>query len=161
MTENIDSKIANLLITQNKTLSVAESCTGGLVSSMLTDVSGSSGYTKINFVTYSNEAKQKYLGVSTQTLNTFGAVSEQTAMEMAQCLIKITGADFALSTTGIAGPTGGSPEKPIGLIFIGVASKNNVSVLKYNANPSLERKTMKKEFAKKALDFLYDYMTGV
>ena len=94
-----------ILAERNKTISVAESCTGGLLSSLLTDVSGSSSYIKANFVTYANEAKSKYLGVSEETLEKYGAVSVQTAGEMVKGLLQSTGTDYAIATTGIAGPT--------------------------------------------------------
>ena len=97
-------KLAKILIEKNLVISTAESCTGGLVSSMLTDISGSSAYTKLNFVTYSNEAKHKILGVSSETLEIFGAVSEECAKEMAEGLMNKTNCDIALCTTGIAGP---------------------------------------------------------
>ncbi len=157
---NIEFKIAEFLIERNKTLSVAESCTGGLISSVLTDVSGSSAYTGINFVTYSNFAKQKYLGVSAATLEKYGAVSPQTALEMALGLIKNTGADFSLSTTGIAGPTGGTEEKPVGLIYICSASKNKHKILKKTVNSNLGRTQIKRQFAECALEFLYEFLTG-
>ena len=104
-------KIANILIDNNLTIATTESCTGGLLSSKLTDISGSSAFIHLNFVTYSNEAKQKILGVRKETLDNFGAVSEECAYEMALGLNKVTGADICVSTTGIAGPTGGSEEK--------------------------------------------------
>lgn len=151
--------IAKLLIQTAKTLAVAESCTGGLISSLLTDISGSSQYTKVNFVTYSNEAKHEYLGVENQTLEEYGAVSEQVAKEMAQGIIKNTGSDFALSTTGIAGPNGGSDKKPVGLIYIGVASKDKSIAFKYNADDALERTVIKTDFANKALEILYEFLT--
>lgn len=158
MTDFTENKIAEILIKKNKTLAVAESCTGGLVSSLLTDVSGSSEYTKINFVTYSNEAKHKYLGVKNETLEKYGAVSEQVAAEMAEGLIRNTGADYALATTGIAGPTGGSEQKPVGLIYIGTASKKSVKAHKYNAVSYLDRREIKKDFASKALNLIFDFI---
>lgn len=160
MKDNIEIKIAELLFKSNKTLSIAESCTGGLVSSIMTDVSGSSAYTAINFVTYSNSAKMRYLGVKESTLEKFGAVSSQTAQEMALGLIANTDADFALATTGIAGPTGGSKEKPVGLIYIGAASKYDSKVLKKSLEPNLDRIVLKKEFAHVALEFLYEFIIG-
>ena len=105
--------LGKYLIENKLTIATAESCTGGLVSSKLTDVSGSSEYVKLNFVTYANEAKHDILGVSLDTLNTFGAVSEQCAEEMANGLQGVTNCDVALCTTGIAGPTVGTKEKPV------------------------------------------------
>ena len=151
-------KISKLLKNKGLTVSTAESCTGGLVSSMLTDISGSSEFIKINFVTYANEAKNKYLNVKWETLEQFGAVSSETAEEMANGLLKQSGCDVALTTTGIAGPNGGSFEKPVGLVYIGVASKNRCVVKKYNALPFLPRTIIKFLFAKRALKLLQEFL---
>lgn len=99
------------------TLALAESCTGGLIASLITDVPGSSAYFLASLVTYSNESKISLLGVNEATLKKHGAVSEKTAREMAAGARKVCGADMGLAVTGIAGPGGGSAEKPIGLIF--------------------------------------------
>lgn len=123
------NRIKNILIKNNLSLSSAESCTGGLISSYLTDISGSSTFIFQNFVTYSNEAKMKYLGVKQETLKQYGAVSEQTAREMSKGLLKYT--DCSIATTGILGPTGDSPDKPIGLVYISLGCKNNIKVIKY------------------------------
>lgn len=147
-----------ILAERNKTISVAESCTGGLLSSLLTDVSGSSSYIKANFVTYANEAKSKYLGVSEETLEKYGAVSVQTAGEMVKGLLQTTGTDYALATTGIAGPTGGTDEKPVGLVYIGVSTKEEMHVHKYNVDPKLPRIIIKYLFAKQALKLLIDVL---
>ena len=140
------------------TVSSAESCTGGLVSSLLTDVSGSSEYITENIVTYSNNAKNKYLNVKTDTLEKYGAVSEQTAVEMAQGLINQTGSNYAVTTTGIAGPTGGTENKPVGLMYIGLANKQYVQSIKVVVPKYLPRVIMKKVFAKKALIELYKFI---
>ena len=124
-----EKKLGEVLRRNNFRVSSAESCTGGLVSSLLTDISGSSEYITENIVTYSNEAKKKYLHVKEETLSSFGAVSEQTAAEMAEGLKNQTGSDYAAATTGIAGPTGGSYEKPVGLMYIGLANKNGTKVI--------------------------------
>lgn len=150
-----ENLIGKILRERKQTLASTESCTGGLVSSLLTDISGSSDYIFANFVTYSNEAKMKYLGVSENTLNMYGAVSEQTAKEMAEGLLKVSGCDYAVATTGIAGPTGGSTEKPVGLMYIGLAGKNGIKVVKVQQSPNLYRRLMKFAFAKKALKELY------
>lgn len=152
---SFERKIGEILKKREKTVATTESCTGGLVSSLLTDVSGSSEYIFANFVTYSNEAKMKYLGVSEETLKKYGAVSEQTAKEMAEGLLKESGCDYALATTGIAGPSGGSAEKPVGLMYIGLADKINVKVIKINQPSELYRRIMKISFAKEALKELY------
>lgn len=150
-----ENLIGKILRERKQTIASTESCTGGLVSSLLTDISGSSEYIFANFVTYSNEAKMKYLGVSENTLNTHGAVSEQTAKEMAEGLLKVSGCDYAVATTGIAGPTGGSAEKPVGLMYVGLADKNGVKAIKVQQSPKLYRRLMKFIFAKIALKELY------
>ena len=150
--------IADILTAQGKTIAIAESCTGGLVSAMLTDIPGSSNYIDVNFVTYSYDAKHKYLGVKHETLDVYGAVSPQVAVEMAEGLIKNTNADYALSTTGIAGPSGGSDKKPVGLIYIGAASRSKSVAFKHNANPVLERTLIKSDFAQHALKAFYEFL---
>ena len=147
-----------LLLEKQKTLAIAESCTGGLVSSLMTDVSGSSSYIHSNFVTYANEAKAKYLQVNTQTLEQYGAVSVQTAGEMVKGLLANTGSDYALATTGIAGPTGGTEDKPVGLVYIGVGTKDEMHVHKYNVNPKLPRIIIKYLFAKQAIRLLIEVL---
>ena len=126
------SEIKEILNKNKLSLSTAESCTGGLVSSDLTDVDGASNFIFQNFVTYSNEAKNKFLNVSNETLEKYGAVSEQTAFEMAKSLLNY--ADSSIATTGILGPTGGSEEKPVGLVYIGLGLKNKIKVIKYLSN---------------------------
>lgn len=152
-------KISQFLIDNNLIISTAESCTGGLLSSMLTDVSGSSAYSKLNFVTYANEAKHEILGVLNETLEKFGAVSEQCAREMAEGLMKKTNCDIALCTTGIAGPTGGTKEKPVGLCYISCRYKNKTIVEKVLLNPKTERKKLKLLFAQKAIELAYKTLT--
>jgi len=123
------NQIKEILIKDNLSLSSAESCTGGLISSYLTDIDGASKFIFQNFVTYSNNSKIKILNVSKETLDKYGAVSEQTAFEMAKGLFKYT--DCAISTTGILGPTGGTKEKPIGLVYIGLGFKKEIKIIKY------------------------------
>lgn len=126
-------QIKEILIENNLTLSTAESCTGGLVSSYLTDIDGSSKFIFQNFVTYSNEAKEKFLNVKHETLENFGAVSSQTAYEMSFGLLDY--ATCSIATTGILGPTGGSKEKPIGLVYVSFGykkdNKKDIKVIKY------------------------------
>lgn len=150
-------KVAKILLRNALKISTAESCTGGLLSSRLTDVSGSSAYTHLNFVTYSNDAKQKILNVSLETLKQFGAVSEQCAYEMAQGLLRVTNSDIAICTTGIAGPTG-DENKPVGLLYAACAYKDKIVVKKFKLNPKLNRKNMKFMFTEKALDMVLDIL---
>lgn len=157
-----EQEIANILFKQSLNISVVESCTGGLVSSRLTDISGSSLYITENYITYSNEAKAKILGVQEETLNKYGAVSEECAIEMAEGLFKKLNADgncdICLSTTGLAGPSGATEYKNIGLMFIGIKNKNVSIVKKVELNPKCSRKKMKLAFSQKALEFLLDFL---
>ena len=118
------------LLEQHKTLAFAESCTGGLASSLVTDIAGSSEYLVGSAVTYTNEAKHKLLEVQETTLTSYGAVSEQTACEMAQSVRKLFGSDFGVGITGNAGP-GGSEGKPVGLVYIAVATGEEVYCKEY------------------------------
>ena len=154
-----EEKLGKFLLDNKLTIATAESCTGGLLSSKLTDISGSSAFIHLNFVTYANEAKHKILGVSWDILNNFGAVSEECAQAMAEGLQKITGADIALCTTGIAGPTGGSPNNPFLLISIGLKYNNIITVREVKLSPDLARTQMKEEFTKQALNFALSVLT--
>lgn len=154
-----EEELGKFLAENKLTVATAESCTGGLVSSKLTDVSGSSEYVKLNFVTYANEAKHDILGVDPEILNTFGAVSEQCAEAMANGLQKVTGCDVAICTTGIAGPTGGTKEKPVGLVYISVKYNNIVTIKEIKLPPNTPRKEMKELFANHALKLALDILT--
>lgn len=147
----LEEELGQILREKNLTIATAESCTGGLVSSRLTDVSGSSDYVMLNFVTYANKAKNKVLGVSWDILNNFGAVSEQCAQAMAEGLQKATGCDVALCTTGIAGPTGGTAEKPVGLMFTSVRYNGITTLKEIHLPPDLPRIEMKQKFSDEAL----------
>lgn len=120
----LSEEIGSLLNEMNLTIATAESCTGGLISSSLTDISGSSAYVKGGVVAYSNEIKSELLGVSDSDLKKFGAVSKQVALQMAKGVAEKLNADIGISTTGVAGPTGGSEEKPVGTVWIGFYSKD-------------------------------------
>ncbi len=156
----LEEKLGKILLENKLTVATAESCTGGLLSSRLTDVSGSSEYVKLNFVTYANEAKHKILGVSWDTLNTCGAVSEQCAEEMANGLYDATGADVTLCTTGIAGPTGGTAEKPVGLVYISIRYKNIVTIKEIKLPSDTPRIEMKQRFADEALKLAISTITS-
>ena len=146
-----EEELGQLLTEKHLTISTAESCTGGLLSSKITDVSGSSSYVKLNFVTYANEAKHKILGVDWDILNNKGAVSSECAYAMANGLKNATDCDIALCTTGIAGPTGGSVEKPVGLMFTSVLYNGITTVKEVRLPSDLDRVTMKEKFAQEAL----------
>ena len=146
----------SLLITQkNMRLATAESCTGGMIAAAMTDRSGSSAVFERGYVTYSNEAKIEELGVKSETIETYGAVSEQTAAEMARGALKHSHADIALSVTGIAGPNGGTEEKPVGLVYIGIALQNKEAHIVKN-NFDGDRTTIRQATVEKALELLID-----
>ena len=127
MTENrlfdLSQQIGQALELRGSTLTTAESCTGGWIAKVITDVPGSSAWFEQGFVTYSNRAKQQLIGVAPQTLNSYGAVSESVVREMAQGALQAAEADYAISVSGIAGPGGGSDEKPVGTVWFGFANK--------------------------------------
>lgn len=127
----LEQAVGELLRARKETLAIAESCTGGLVCHKITSIAGSSEYFLGGMITYSNEQKVKALGVSENTLINFGAVSEETAQEMAVGVRAYVGTDYGLSVTGIAGPGGGTAEKPVGLVYIGLATKKTVRAKKY------------------------------
>lgn len=126
--ETLAAKVHHLLYTKKKTIALAESCTGGLTAKMLTDFAGSSEYLWGSVVSYSNHAKRILLQVKEETLGTYGAVSSQTAEEMARGVIAVSGADIGVSITGIAGPGGGTENKPVGLVYIAVCHQGRCSV---------------------------------
>lgn len=128
--EELADVVANMLLDKNITISCAESCTGGLFAGTLINTDGISKVFDRGIVTYSNEAKIKELGVKVETLDTFGAVSPETAAEMAEGIRAKTGTDMAVSVTGIAGPGGGSADKPVGLVYIGIAYDGKTDVVK-------------------------------
>lgn len=158
-----EQTIARIMLNNSMTISTAESCTGGLVSSRLTDIAGSSAYIKENFVTYSNEAKTKLLGVKKETLESFGAVSKECALEMAQGLFQKSNCngincDVSLVTTGIAGPGGATENKNVGLLFVAIKNKYSIKVKKFELNPNHGRKMMKFLFSQRALEFLVEFL---
>ncbi len=150
-------KAVDLLFKYNLKIASAESCTGGMIASELVAYSGISELFGEGFVTYSNEAKEKNLGVKKETLDTVGAVSEETAAQMALGARRAAGSDIGIATTGIAGPTGGTPEKPVGLVYIGCAYKDKVTVRKYNFKGN--RYQIRLDAAKRAFDLIYDVIT--
>jgi len=150
---SMEAVIGKLLKEKNATLSVAESCTGGLISHRLTDVAGSSDYFLFSGVTYSNEAKIKVLGVSPDTLRQYGAVHEETAKEMALGVKRLTGSTYGLSTSGIAGPGGGTKEKPVGTVCIGLATPREVIARRFHFSFGI-REMNKTIFAVTAMELL-------
>ena len=141
------------LLGKKKTVALAESCTGGMIAAMLTDISGSSAALLEGAVVYSNEAKMRAGGVKKETLAAHGAVSAQTAAELADGIRARARADIGLSVTGIAGPGGGSAAKPVGLVYFGVATAAGVNTLERNY-PGLDRAMVRERAAVQALDLL-------
>ncbi|TAL00893.1 MAG: competence/damage-inducible protein A [Verrucomicrobia bacterium] len=150
--ESLEAVIVRLMTERKLTLALAESCTGGGMAHRITNVPGASAVLLAGLVTYSNAAKQEFLGVKAETLAAHGAVSEAVACEMAEGARRQTGADLALSVTGIAGPDGGSPEKPVGTVFIGLADSTGVRAEKF-FNP-YDRETFKTATGNQALEKL-------
>ncbi|MGO8678148.1 MAG: competence/damage-inducible protein A [Limisphaerales bacterium] len=150
--EELEAVIVGRLASLGKTLALAESCTGGCIAHLLTNVPGASAVLLAGVVAYTNEAKRKFLGVRAETLAQNGAVSEAVALEMAQGARSQTGADYALSVTGIAGPAGGTDVKPVGTVFVGLAGPF-ATVVERHFNP-FDRQTFKQVTAQQAMDLL-------
>ena len=148
------------LCSNSYTVATAESCTGGLIASLIVDVSGASDCFNEGYVTYSNDAKIKNLGVSADTLKSVGAVSKETATEMALGVRRVANATFGLSSTGIAGPTGGTEAKPVGLVYIGCAYGDNMCVTK-KLQLDGDRTQVRKAAALEALKLLEECLNKV
>lgn len=143
-------ELVKKLTNKKYTITTAESCTGGLLSAAIVNVSGASEVLNSAYVTYANEAKEKIVGVSHDTLKEHGAVSEETATEMCLGCAKVANADMGLSTTGIAGPDGGTAEKPVGLVYIGCSLHGDVVVEKHMFKGTREK--IRKDTVAAALD---------
>ena len=139
--DTLEDVVIDLLQDHNKLLAVAESCTGGMLSSRLINVSGASQVFKEGLITYANEAKMKYLDVKEKTLKKFGAVSPEVAKEMCDNLYEKTDADVTMSITGIAGPNGGSEKKPVGLVYFGINYMGKTTIYRkvFNGNRGMVR----------------------
>ncbi len=157
----LQTLVVTKLINKNKKAATAESCTGGLVSKRITEVSGASAVFECGVCSYANRIKNKVLGVKNETLSSTGAVSPETAAEMAQGVRRLAGADFGVSTTGIAGPTGGSKEKPVGLVYIAVADEKSTLVIRtlLNDGGNRNREEIRKAASSAALYFLLEKLT--
>lgn len=136
---SIEAALVTKLAQHKLTISFAESCTGGLLAKGITDITGASDVFNVSFVTYSNDEKMRLLGVPLETLKRYGAVSEPTASAMASGLYQFTKADICIAITGIAGPTGGSDEKPVGLVYIALAKRGDVEVKRFNLRGDRQR----------------------
>ncbi len=152
-----EEEIGDALRKEEISISSAESCTGGLISHILTNVPGSSEYYKGGVIAYANEVKENVLHVSKDILEEKGAVSAECAMAMAKGVRELLRTDVGIATTGIAGPTGGTPDKPVGLIYIALATKDYVYHAKHIFHE--DRDGNKREAANAALDMLWGYIT--
>lgn len=150
--ETLEMALTKLLIKKKYTMTTAESCTGGMIAARMVNAPGVSAVLKSGFITYANEAKEELLGVSHDTLEKFGAVSRETAEEMAEGAVKAAHTDAAVAVTGIAGPDGGTKEKPVGLVYIGVNVRGNVEVREYHFSGS--RQKIRESVTAAALTFL-------
>lgn len=154
--KKLEEVVGQILRKHSKTMGTAESCTGGYIAHLITSIAGSSDYYKGSVVSYDNSVKSGVLGVNQSTLSQFGAVSEQTVTEMANGLLKTIGSDFALATSGIMGPGGGTPEKPVGTVWIAVATPGKTETLQLNLRFDRERNIHMTAAA--ALDFLRKFI---
>ena len=152
------NKVHKQLLARQQTVSVAESCTGGLVGAALTEQPGSSGYFLGGIQAYANAVKTDLLGVSRETLLSFGAVSEEVAAEMAQSIQRLSGSDWAISTTGIAGPDGGSEEKPVGTVWISVSDSDSEGVFSQKLTLDGDRSAVRHGTVLAALTLLLEHL---
>ena len=157
--ELLEISVGHLLLKYHFTLATAESCTGGLIGHRLTNVPGSSEYVLGGIIAYANVIKERVLGVSRQTLDTHGAVSAETAVEMARGARRVLGVDIAISVTGIAGPGGGTPEKPVGLVYLALAAPDFERVEQFVWNQ--DREGNKWESAEAALRLVLEYLQSL
>ena len=153
----MEIEIGALLTEKKLTISCAESCTGGLLTDRLTNVAGSSAYVKGSVIAYANEIKINVLRVKAETIKNFGAVSRQTAQELSENVRQILNTDIGVSITGIAGPGGGTPEKPLGTVYIGISGPNGDRVQKFKFNGN--RKEIKEKAVEAALVLIQVYLT--
>lgn len=155
----MEEKLVSLLLEKGLTVTTAESCTGGMIASKIVNVSGASEVFHAGFVTYANSAKEAYAGVLSETLQTYGAVSSQVALEMARGVAKTAGAEVGISVTGIAGPGGGSVEKPVGLVYIGchVCGKTDYKEFHFTG----DRLTIRQNSAKEAVKFAVEMLENL
>ena len=156
--DTLERAVVELLSKNGLSITAAESCTGGLVCGKIVNVAGASEVFRGGYITYSNKQKRNVIGVKKSTLEKYGAVSEQVAAEMAKGVLEVSKADVAISTTGIAGPGGGTPEKPVGLVYIGCAVKNKVYVEKFNFSGS--RNKVRESTVVAALSMVRKYVSS-
>ena len=155
----LEFEIGTLLTEHSLTLAIAESCTGGMIANLITNVPGSSKYFERGIISYSNKSKIELLNVPKTVLEKHGAVSEQTASAMANGIRTQANTDLGLAVTGIVGPTGGSPTKPVGLVYIGFTTTEGVKVFMHQFNGS--RMDIKKQTSQAALKVILDYLNMI
>ena len=156
---NLEIELGKILTDKNLTIACAESCTGGLLTSRLTDVSGSSAYVQGSIVSYSNEVKNSVLKVQAETLKNFGAVSEQTARQMSANVRELFKTDIGVGVTGIAGPSGGTAEKPVGTVYISVSDSRQIIVKLFNFSGS--RSEIKNQACNAAMQMVIDVVNSI
>jgi nicotinamide-nucleotide amidase len=156
--ERLEAVIGKMLLEKHATVSCAESCTGGYISHLFTSISGSSKYFEGAVISYSYDVKEKMLGVKHQTLLTYGAVSEECVREMLEGLLNVSGTNYGIAVSGIAGPDGGTPEKPVGTVWIAVGSKEKIIAKRFQFFPS--RMENIRVFSNAALNMLRLFMEG-
>lgn len=155
--DELQAMVVRALEKAGKKVATSESCTGGLISKRITEISGAGEVFECGVCSYANRIKNKLLGVKQETLDTVGAVSPETAEQMANGVMKLADADFGVATTGIAGPTGASADKPVGLVYIAVCDKNDSNVIKamFGDADNPDRETIRRLSSDAALYFLY------
>ena len=158
--KDLSKQIHNLLLKSKKTISVAESCTGGLLSKTLTDISGSSKYFILGIVAYNNRIKTSILKISPALINKNGAVSAEVAEKMSQSVMRLGKTDYGIGITGIAGPTGGTATKPIGTVYIAVSNKNKIFSKRFNFTGSRDAIRKKATLASLKLLLTGDCVAG-
>ena len=154
---NKGEELLKLLKLTGKTVSTAESCTGGMIGAYLTDIAGISEYYGYGVVTYSNDAKQKLIGVNADNLKNHGAVSREVALDMSRGIMNVSGANIGVSSTGIAGPGGGTPEKPVGLVYISLCTDDGYHIYK-QLNLKGDRLSVRQQTVEQVTDMIIDYL---
>jgi PncC family amidohydrolase len=156
---SLEQEVANLLLWLKITIAVAESCTGGLICHRLTNISGSSDYLEMGVVTYSNRSKIEFLGVPGTIIQEQGAVSEACVRDMAMCVKRLAGTGLGLAVSGIAGPTGGTPDKPVGTVHVALAWNEDVRSWKYHFEGG--RKEIKEQASEEALKRIREHCESI
>ena len=157
--DSLEQVVVGLLVEKNQSISTAESCTGGLIASTITDVSGASAIFNRGFITYANDAKSELLGIPPDLIEKHGAVSDETVRAMAEGCLQASKADHTIAVSGIAGPTGGTTDKPVGTVHIALASRNNPTIARQFYFPT-DRSAFKIRTTRAALDLLRQRLQG-